>query len=38
MTLPLPDELKGLLGKSIKGDEFEIVKYSARGKRGQVFC
>jgi len=38
MKLPLPDELKKLIGKPIKEDEFEIVKYCDSGKRGHVFC
>jgi tRNA A-37 threonylcarbamoyl transferase component Bud32 len=37
MVLPLPDNLKGLVGKTVKDGEYEIVDYCDSGKRGHVF-
>jgi len=37
MKLELPDDLKDIVGKTVKNGEFEIVKYCDSGKRGHVF-
>ena len=43
MKLPLPDELKELIGQGVKNNssgehEYIIEKYCDSGKRGHVFC
>ncbi|MCK4829222.1 hypothetical protein KA005_76570, partial [bacterium] len=37
MALNLPDNLKNLIGKMVKNEEYEIVEYRKSGKRGHVF-
>jgi len=37
MVLPLPDNLKKLVGETVKNGEYEILAYCKSGKRGHVF-
>lgn len=37
MVLVLPDNLKKLVGKTVKNAEYEILEYCKSGKRGHVF-